>query len=62
MFKNFKKKIKEIPKETLKDGIKKHYPEIMQGVAIVMLLYLCVKAGGHPVNVNVNVSGGVPVV
>lgn len=61
MFKNFKKKIKEIPKETLKDGIKKHYADIMQGAALLLLAYLCIKTTAHPVIVNVNVTGGVPV-
>ena len=58
MFKNFKKKIKDIPKETLKDGFKKYYPEIMQGITLVLLAYLCIKTSAHPITVNVNVSGG----
>lgn len=58
MFCNFKKKMKEIPKDAIKEELKKHYPEILQGMAVILLLYLCVRSRQTPVTVNVNVSGG----
>lgn len=58
MFKNLKDKLKNASKETVKEELQKHYPEIIQGVTIVLLVYLCIKVNGKPVNVTVNVNSG----
>lgn len=60
MFENLKAKLKHVSKETVKEEVAKHYPEIIQGATVVLLLYLCIKVNGKPVNVTVNVNGGVP--
>ncbi len=58
MFEKVKQKLTHVSKETVKEEIKKHAPELLQGATIMLLLYLCVKAGNKSVNVTVNVNGG----
>lgn len=58
MFRIFKEKVKEIPKDAIKEELQKHAPEIMQGAALILLLYLCVRSKPSPITVNVNVTGG----
>lgn len=58
MFEKVKQKLTHVSKETVKEEIKNHAPEILQGTTIILLLYLCIKSGSKPVNVTVNVNGG----
>lgn len=58
MFDKWKKKIATASKETVKEELKTHLPEILSGAAILMLAYLCIKVNGKPVNITVNVNGG----
>lgn len=58
MLEKLKAKAATISKETVKEEVKKHYPEILQGATVVLLLYLAVKTNSKPVNVTVNINGG----
>lgn len=58
MFEKIREKITHVSKETVKEEIKNHYPEIMQGATVLLLLYACIRINGKPVNVTVNVNGG----
>lgn len=55
-FKSVKDSIANVPMEKVKEEVKKHYPEIIQGASLVLLLYLCIKTGNKPINLTVNVS------
>lgn len=58
MLKKIKDKITAISKETIKEEVSLHSSEIIQGATIILLLYICIKMNGKPVNVVVNVHGG----
>lgn len=60
MFDKLKKKIAHTSKEEVKKECQKHAPEIFAIATILMLGYLCIKVNGKPVNVTVNVNGGIP--
>lgn len=62
MFDKLKEKIKHTSKETIKEEVKGHLPEIFAGASLILLVYLCVKVNGKPVNITVNVNGGRPYV
>lgn len=62
MFEKFKQKLTHVSKETVKEEVKSHLPEILTGASLLMLAYLCVKVNGKPVNITVNVNGGRPYV
>lgn len=54
----WKSKLKTVSKETIKEELKSHLPEILSAATILMLGYLCIKVNGKPVNITVNVNGG----
>lgn len=58
MFEKIKAKLASVPKEAVKEEVKTHIPEILTCTAILMLGYLCIKANMKPVNITVNVNGG----
>lgn len=58
MFDKLKEKFKSVPKEVVKEEVKNHIPEILTCTAILMLGYLCIKANMKPVNITINVNGG----
>lgn len=58
MFEKWKDKFKTASKETIKEELKSHLPEILSVATILMLGYLCIKVNGKPVNITVNVNGG----
>lgn len=58
MFEKWKKKVTTVSKETIKEEVKSHIPEILSVAAILMLAYLCIKVNEKPVNITVNVNGG----
>jgi len=59
-FKSVKKSLTNVPVEKVKEELKKHYPEIIQGITITLLLYLCIKTGNKPINLTVNVNNSYP--
>lgn len=60
MFEKWKNKIVHASKETVVEEIKAHSNEIATGITLCLLLYLCIKINGKPVNITVNVNGGMP--
>lgn len=56
MFNKMKDKVTTVSKETIKEEVKKHMPEILTGASVLMLAYLCVKIGTKGINVTVNVN------
>lgn len=58
VFEKWKSKLKTASKETIKEELKAHLPEILSVATILMLGYLCIKVNGKPVNITVNVNGG----
>lgn len=58
MFEKIKEKLAKVPKEAVKEEIKCHAPEILIGVGFLMLGYLCIKSNMKPVNITINVNGG----
>lgn len=58
MFERFKKHVATASKETIKDELKQHLPEIFAGTTLILLAYLCIKINGKPVNITVNINGG----
>lgn len=58
MFDRIKNKLTNASKETIKDMIKIHSPEILTILSVAMLTYLCIKVNGKPVSITVNVNGG----
>lgn len=58
MFEKLKEKLTHVSKETLKEEVKSHTSEIIQGATMLLLVYICIKVNGKPVNVTVNVNGG----
>lgn len=58
MFEKLKEKITHTSKETIKEEIKSHAPEIIQGATLLLLAYLCIKTNSKPINVTINVNGG----
>lgn len=60
MLDKWKSKIVHASKETITEEIKSHSKEIFAGATLILLAYLCVKVNGKPVNVTVNINGGMP--
>lgn len=60
MFDRWKNKIVHASKETIVEEIKTHSSEIFAGTTLILLAYLCIKVNGKPVNVTINVNGGIP--
>lgn len=58
MFEKLKEKLAKVPREAVKEEFKCHMPEILGCAALLMLGYLCIKANMRPVNITVNVNGG----
>lgn len=58
MFEKWKKKVTTVSKETIKEEVKSHIPEILSVATILLLAYLCIKVNGKPVNITVNVNRG----
>lgn len=59
-FKKVKDSLANVPVEKVKEEVKKHYSEIIQGVSVTLLLYLCIKTGNKPINLTVNVNNSYP--
>ena len=57
MFKKLRNSLATASKETVKEELKQHAPEIIQGITLILLAYICIKVNGKPVNVTVNVNG-----
>lgn len=58
MFDKVKNIFAHASKETIKEELKAHHSEIISGATLIVLVYLCIKVNGKPVNVTVNVNGG----
>lgn len=56
MLEKLKTKVKTASKETIKEEVKTHLPEILAGASAIMLLYLCIKINMKGINVTVNVN------
>lgn len=60
MLEKLKGHIVTASKETIAEAVKSHTKEIFAASTIILLVYLCVKVNGKPVNVTINVNGGTP--
>lgn len=61
MWEKVKNKITHASKETIKEEFCKHSDDIIKVTSIVLLVYLCIKTTGKPINVTVNINGGTPI-
>lgn len=60
MLEKLKARVVSASKDTIAEELKAHSKEIFVVSTVVLLLYLCVKVNGKPVNVTVNINGGAP--
>lgn len=60
MLEKIKSRIVNASKDTIAETVKEYSKEIFAVSSLALLVYLCIKVNGKPVNITVNVNGGVP--
>lgn len=60
MLEKIKSRIVNASKDTIAETVKEYSKEIFAVSSLALLVYLCIKVNGKPVNITVNVNGGAP--